>query len=162
MKKFLAILLASTIPLALSSCSNTISLDEAKQGITKLYSEYSTQCAISTQSCKEFFVTHSYPGLYDFSLSRTISVLNGASNSSIGSSGSFGFSPSNPDLTGLKADPEWTVPSTLSCSNKDGLPTEGEIPKGETFVWQNGEYPVHATYLDGNWYFYEILALCFI
>ena len=162
MKRLLAIVFVATIPFALSSCSNAMSIDQAKQGIAKLYSDYSTQCAISAQSCKEYFVTHSYPGLYDFSLSRTIAVLNGASNSAIGSSGSFGVSPSNPDLTQLKPDSEWTLPNTLSCASKDGTPTEGTVPKGETFVWQNGEYPVHATYLEGKWYFYEILALCFI
>jgi uncharacterized protein YceK len=147
MKTFRSTVLVLSLALSLSGCASGMSLEQAKDGIRQLFYDYRQACDASSSQCKAYYLAHNYPGYYDYSSQVVKDALQYTSFSSSGYE--------DPDVTTVEEDKEWKFPT--SCSLNPVQIKVGSSPKGETYTFKSGTDYVHATYLDGKWYFYQDL-----
>ena len=151
-KIVMAIALACSSILAMSGCAsvdpNSISIEDAKKGIRALFYDYHQACGVSAESCKDFYLKHQHPDVYDFSNPEVKALLANFDQSW----DSYG----TPDLSTVEPDPEWTYPASLEC---DPVSISSKTPpRGSTFIVTSGGADVHVTFLENEFYFYQGLV----
>lgn len=149
-KLFFYICLSAVGVLGLSSCSldpNYVSLQDAKKGIRTLFYEANQACLNSARACAFFFQENVHPDLYNFDDPKTMDLVVQIPK---------GYLSGAPDLETVQESPDWTFPVQPACDPITISTTEP--PQGKTFIVRVGNSDVHATHLDGKFYFYSSLA----